>query len=84
MEDLTPSVAPVRFVSRPVKCAIRVELPIELDEALAQGVGLRKTFDRLSEVQRACYGDWVGDGITEKGRRERAVLVCSVLGVLAS
>jgi uncharacterized protein YdeI (YjbR/CyaY-like superfamily) len=83
MEHLAASA--VRFVSRPVKRAIHVELPAELDDALASNGGsLRQAFARLSEEQRVCYVDWVGAGPTDEGRRQRAELVCSVVRVLAS
>jgi uncharacterized protein YdeI (YjbR/CyaY-like superfamily) len=61
-----------------------VEIPIELQEALAEDVYLPADFERLSAVQRSCYAEWVAEGPTSDVRRERAVFVCSITRVLAS
>lgn len=61
----------------------RIPLPIELAEELSNDVYLPTEFHRLSELQRTCYARWVGDGRTKNERQVRALLVCSVVRVLA-
>jgi hypothetical protein len=57
---------------------LRLELPEELDEALADA-DLHEAFARLSALQQSCYADWVGDSPFANSRWDRAHLICRVL-----
>jgi hypothetical protein len=57
---------------------LRLELPVELDEALSGSV-LHAAFARLSLLQQSAYAEWVGDSPLPAVRRDRAHLVCRVL-----
>ena len=57
---------------------LRLELPEELDEALA-AADLHAAFARLSALQQSCYADWVAESPFAKARSDRAYLICRVL-----
>ena len=54
-------------------------LPAELADALATDVLLERAWTKLSDVQRACYVEWVETGPTPRERRTRTDLVGAVV-----
>jgi hypothetical protein len=66
------------IVPNPMLQLLRLELPEELDDALA-GSRLHAAFARLSSLQQSAYAEWVGDGPLAAARSDRAHLVCRVL-----
>ena len=59
----------------PMLQLLRLELPVELDDALTRW-DLHGEFARMSSLQQFCYADWVGDSPSATRRRERAHVIC--------